>query len=131
MDSALSPVSRDHATELAWAAGFFDGEGSTSVDRGTGKAYGYLRLSVAQSSDSGPPSTLVRFHGIVGGKINGPYTTQRPDGFTRKPRYILVVYQEVAERALALMWPYLGVEKRAQADAARSTVAGIREARAA
>ena len=50
--------------ELAWAAGFFDGEGSTILTTKTDKRLGQLSLSVAQSAD---PETLYRFRDAVKG----------------------------------------------------------------
>lgn len=55
--------------ELAWAAGFFDGEGSVSVgtDRRAGTAVS-IALTVVQSGPADqPPASLVRFLEAVGG----------------------------------------------------------------
>lgn len=55
-------------TELAWAAGFFEGEGSVSwtkpymFKKEKGMARRYIRLSVHQHHD---PYTLHRFHAAV------------------------------------------------------------------
>ena len=53
-------------SELAWAAGFFDGEGSTSILKAQRDKYTYIRMSVNQKY----PECLERFQRIIGyGKI--------------------------------------------------------------
>jgi len=94
--------------ELAWAAGFFDGEGGTyAVDNG-----GYLRayLAIGQSDRE----SLERFQCAVGaGSICGPYA---PGKLGKKPRYHYHVYSQDAVRAvLWKLWGYLGQVKRDQA----------------
>jgi hypothetical protein len=97
---------------LAWAAGFFDGEGST-IAKGTRARphYHQLLLSVPQSG-SQLPEVLERFQqaALGTGRIDGPNS----DGvWWWRPRG-----RADAESTLALMWPYLGVVKREQANAA-------------
>lgn len=106
--------------ELAWAAGFFDGEGSTMVHSDESRP-GYLRLevSVPQSGhDTGIPALLVHFQAAVGGmgRIAGP---ERRD-----------VYKWVsggrleAIAVVAFLWSHLGPVKRRQAnDAIRAFLA--------
>jgi len=71
-----------NSSELAWAAGFFDGEGCVFIrtyQRKSGPA-SYLSLSVSQTDRE----LLERFQEAVGvGKINGPYH----NGSGRKPKY--------------------------------------------
>lgn len=56
--------------ELAWAAGFFDGEGNTYVRVPTGRDYGYVVVSVGQCD----PRPLERFQEAVNaGHVYGPY----------------------------------------------------------
>jgi hypothetical protein len=71
-----SPAVVLNGAELAWAAGFFDGEGSTMVHTDESRP-GYLRLEmvVPQSGrGAGVPAALVRFHTALGamGRIVGP-----------------------------------------------------------
>lgn len=99
---------------LAWAAGFFDGEGSTIARNHSRRPhYKQLVVSVPQSGrDATPPDVLVRFRtAVLGmGEIVEPNAEHvwvwrsrgRVDG----------------ELTLALLWPYLGAVKRAQAVAA-------------
>src|SRR5713226_1944931 len=99
----------DHA-QLAWAAGFFDGEGSTI-------AYecrpGYLRLvvSVPQFGGSTTPEVLFRFkHAMLG---LGEIVPQNEGMCVWRSRS-----GEEGQAAIALMWRQLGPVKRRQASAA-------------
>lgn len=94
---------------LAWAAGFFDGEGSTLLSKRH-----QLTISVAQSGDEGR-LILERFNQSVGGigKVKGPYTTKGP---THKPVYVFGVYGfEKVQAIIAMLWPWLTEPKRRQA----------------
>ncbi len=98
---------------LAWAAGFFDGEGST-IAKGTAARphYHQLQLSVPQSGGPQFPEVLDRFQqaALGTGRRDGP----NKDGvWTWRARG-----RADAESTLALMWPYLGVVKREQANTA-------------
>lgn len=87
-------------TELAWAAGFFDGEGHTFFKRGLGVQVGQYE-----------PTTLERFFAAVGvGRIYGPY--RRKDG---KLNWTWGGWGQNGATALALLWPYLSEPKRQQA----------------
>lgn len=109
----------DLQTELAWAAGFFDGEGSIYVHHikrhkggTTGRYYAItsVEISVAQS-DKRP---LNRFLNIINiGRIAGPY---QPKYRNAKPYW----YWKTAGRpsvhaVLSLLWPYLSEPKKEQA----------------
>lgn len=69
-------------TELAWAAGFFEGEGCIFYPRG----YRSVHLIIGQSADdeSEPPS-LRRFRQAVGDL--GQITPVPPNQLSRKPRW--------------------------------------------
>ena len=100
--------------ERAWAAGLFDGDGSTCFERhGTRADYRRADMAVTQTSRSGTPEVLVRFHRLVGvGHLNGPYGgTELWDPVYRWKAHRLIDIVKVA-RAL---WPWLGAVKRAQA----------------
>ena len=98
--------------ELAWAAGFFDGEGSTILHTDESRP-GYLRLevSVPQSGhDAGVPAVLIRFQKAVGGlcRIVGP------EG---RDIYKCVSSGRLEAMAIvALLWSQLGDVKRRQAN---------------
>lgn len=104
---------------LAWAAGFFDGEGSTCVMRGKGRNGWGICLTIQQNNRS----TLERFAAIIGGDppIYGPYVYKMKKV---NPRYDLRIYGlDRVNKALGLLWPWLGDEKREQAHRARETYA--------
>ncbi|MDP9320171.1 MAG: hypothetical protein M3P16_03625 [Chloroflexota bacterium] len=65
---------RRRPLELAWAAGFFDGEGSTIARRDRARpGYRRLVLSVPQAGGNIPPEVLVRFrHAILAMGSIGP-----------------------------------------------------------
>lgn len=97
--------------ERAWAAGFFDGEGSTHVQL----PY-YLTVALGQSGDGGHDN-LERFKRAVGvGVITGPYQGNLPG---RQPRwYYAAKGQFDARQVLDALWPWLGDVKRRQAEVA-------------
>jgi hypothetical protein len=106
--------------ELAWAAGFFDGEGSTSAPCGTrqsgrqaGQSYRQVKVQVSQNDTA----VLERFRDAVGvGSIYGPYTQAAP---TRKPVWHFSAQGvEDAQLIIWQLWPWLGGIKRQQAEAA-------------
>ena len=89
--------------ELAWAAGFFDGEGSTSL--AVGKKNKLPRISISQKKSE----CLYKFRRIVGfGNVYGPlrdynihvYSIQNAKGI---------------DTTLTLLWPHLSEVKREQA----------------
>lgn len=95
-------VSRE---ELAWAAGFFDGEGYIAGHncRGSGQ-----RLQIPQVDRR----ALDRFQRAMGfGKVVGPW----PNGkFSPRYHYRVGRFAEV-QAAIALMWTWLGPVKKEQA----------------
>jgi len=101
------------STELAWAAGFFDGEGNANFS--AGKAGRNVVIQVLQAGVA-TPEVLIRFQEAVGcGKIYGPY-----DWSNRKSKNILPMWKwcinskkgvrEVYEK----LYPYLCEIKRNQ-----------------
>jgi hypothetical protein len=104
------------ASELAWAAGFFDGEGCTSVTSCRPKKRALnqdrpmrgLRASLAQVE----LEPLLRFHRAVGvGAVRGPYKygTNKHPYFQWNASNMDVI--EVIDR----LWPYLSTVKKKQA----------------
>lgn len=96
--------------DYAWAAGFFDGEGCSHGYRGGPKSRPALMLVISQSSDTGPPETLIRFKELFGAQVYA----KRPSTLSKKPRYQWSASAVIATDAMAKMWPYLGQEKREQ-----------------
>ncbi len=101
--------------ELAWAAGFYDGEGyaGTQLARSGNR---HLRLSIGQADRS----LLERFQRAVYGlgRINGPYQRSAPDGTPRKPMHYWRASSCEARRVIDLLTPYLSEPKLAQIEAA-------------
>ena len=105
--------------ELAWAAGFCDGEGSFHVDlkgfkRGK-RGKPNPRFEIGQIE----PFILERFRAAVGfaNPINGPYNNTKNDA--KRPAAPAFVYGvsgfENVQMLLILLWPWLGPTKREQA----------------
>lgn len=108
---------RSRTTEIAWATGLFDGEGSTSLAGPSDRPF--VKLELSQSSATGVPLLLKRFQAAVAaGFIGGPYAPR--NAWARLPQYrwSLGARDEV-ERVLELMWPLLSTHKRDQADRVR------------
>ena len=108
--------------ELAWAGGFFDGEGSTYLEKHRSHArYFVPRLHVTQSSRAGVAPELLRFMTAIGGigKISGLRTDKR-DG---KPyrRWRAYTEQDV-QLGLHLLLPFIGAVKRSQAIAVMQVI---------
>ena len=95
--------------ELAWAAGFFDGEGSTLIRRQSRTPQ--IAVQVAQTD----PRVLERFKTAVGslGNITGPY---RSKNARHKEKWSFSAASfEQAQAILAMLWKFLGPVKREQA----------------
>jgi hypothetical protein len=105
----------------AWAAGLYDGEGSTYLlDHRSHANYRIAEARVTQTSPSGPPEVLTRFAQIVGlGHINGPYG----DDDAHRPvyRWTTCVFTEI-DLMLDRIWPWLGTVKRRQASVVRDVI---------
>ena len=96
-------------TELAWAAGLFDGEGTTchaGRPRADGKRPS-LRLHLSQANTG--PGILLRLQAALGvGQVKN-----RPD---RPGVWVWKCTDRAGcEQALRLMWPYLSEPKQQQA----------------
>jgi hypothetical protein len=99
--------------ELAWAAGFFDGEGWSSCVNNTGKNPS-LVIGVNQVCYR----TLSRFADAVEiGNTFGPYQPGNPNA---KPQYAWKATGYKAVVILDKLWPYLGETKREQATKAKA-----------
>ena len=96
--------------ELAWAAGFFDGEGSVGcyeTENGSKFRSPRLNLQVCQTS----PDVLIRFANAVGvGRVRGPYG---PKAANSSPywSYGTEAFQNV-QQVVASLWPMLSQQKR-------------------
>ena len=101
---------------LAWAAGFYDGEGCMTccydVKNKDGTHYRAIKFVISQS---GFVDLLERFKLIIGfGSIYGPYTKNHKTA--KLPRYnIRLSGFEKCQFMIALLWKHLGDQKRIQA----------------
>lgn len=104
--------------ELAWAAGFFDGEGTVSQTTAKGTHKRYLIVRLAQT-DRRP---LERFAAAVGhGRVNGPYTHTKGEG-RWSDFYTWQAGGSKAEMVLAKLDPFLSAPKREQAERVRERI---------
>lgn len=89
---------------IAWAAGFFDGEGCFSyIQRSR-----FVIASVAQVDRE----TLDRFHEVVRvGSVKGPYPP-REGTYNKSPQFRFQAYGENAVVIAETLWPFLGGAKR-------------------
>lgn len=120
--------------ELAWAAGFFDGEGCASLARSTGwsKMLGrervYLRpwLTIGQTDRW----VLDRFHQAVGvGRVTGPHVHDARNPRAREQwRYESTSFAD-SVAVIALLWRWLSPVKREQAARVFRAVKQAREPR--
>jgi len=124
LGAALPPVvwPGSMSEELAWAGGFFDGEGSTYLEKHrTHPGYFYPVLYVPQSAESGVAPELLRLNSAVGelGRISGV----RRDSQDQTPyRRWRVVTPRKVQTALHLLWPFIGDVKRRQAQFVMRTI---------
>lgn len=105
--------------ELAWAAGFFDGEGHVrnriaklDAARTSPNPSVMLMLTISQASS---PELLERVRAAIGvGAVYGPYEhRQRPN---QKPFYTFTACGiEKVQHCICCLWPWLGSTKRQQA----------------
>lgn len=95
--------------ELAWAAGFLDGEGCFSYTE-SGR---HACVSITQTERQ----PLERFLAAVGtGRIYRPYEKPTGGQWRRKPQYVFRVHrQERVQAIAAMLWFKLGPIKRRQA----------------
>ena len=98
--------------QLAWAAGFFDGEGSIHSANSKLKKT-YPNVGITQVGAHGR-ELLERFQNAVGGigKIYGPYKKT----IAGNPRYQWETWGfEKSQAVIAMLWEFLGPVKRAKA----------------
>jgi hypothetical protein len=98
--------------ELAWAAGFFDGEGNIRVkfNKQGDRTYCNPGLSANQID----PQVLERFkRAVMVGKVYGPYDLSR---YGKQPQWCYEAYAfEHVQAVVAMLWKWLSPVKRQQA----------------
>lgn len=91
-------------TEIAWAAGFFDGEGYCGLS-----SDGYVSVKIGQIH----PEVLERFARAVGhGQVTGPRKVG--DNPNWQDLWSYQIGGEPAILVMNLLWPYLSTVKRIQ-----------------
>lgn len=112
-------VARVSETELAWAAGFFDGEGSIFVNHVERSKHRdrvgcpvYRCTSPVLSIAHVRREPLDRFCVAVGGRVRGPY---KPRTAKAKPYHRWEASGRASvHRVITLLWRYLSAPKREQ-----------------
>lgn len=100
-------MSKSH--QLAWAAGFMDGDGHISIQnrktKHKEKTYTgtYLRVGACQAS----LAPLEKLQSLFGGSIKPKNSGPNPQGYNRKPQWVWCLSTEQAKNALEQMMPYL------------------------
>jgi hypothetical protein len=95
-------------TEIAWAAGLFDGEGSMWIQRKPEyPKWRGVAMELPQSSANGIPECLRRFQRVVGvGTIRGPLAPR--NRWSKLPQYRWSANgRHVISRLVVALWPYL------------------------
>lgn len=106
-------------TELAWAAGFFDGEGTTCKTKESYRSGSIAtRFSVPQKGTV----CLTRFQKALGGLGKIYPRTCRVSLFA-------IARLEDVDKALTLLWPYLSEPKREQAIKTGFTFGVVRQSK--
>ena len=101
------------STQLAWVAGFFDGEGYIGASGAPGRRT--IEMSIGQASTDTVPVTLARVALVLGvGYLRGPRTMA--NAWSKLPQYVwrANAFGDV-QFAVAMLWRWLGPVKRAQA----------------
>jgi hypothetical protein len=114
--AAKVPKKRVRLTEIAWAAGFFDGEGHTGIRYShyktrqgkPRKGTPSVHLSVSQVHKH----VLTRFYKAIGsiGNINGPYQYST----NKQPHYVWSIAHSRADYVFHKLKPYLCSVKKQQ-----------------
>ena len=100
--------------ELAWAAGFADGEAHFGIVTHHKYNSKHAHLVICQTED-GP---LQRFQDALGlGIIYGPYQPKVKKGNQRPYKQLHISKFESLQQAVCLLWPWLSRPKRNQAKA--------------
>lgn len=103
---AKNGVVRTFDPEVAWAAGFFEGEGT--ITRSNGRLV--VRLNNTDSEPVYQFAHIIRF-----GEVYGPYHYESRDGYRRKPFWVWLAEEFEALEVLELLWPALSIKRRSQA----------------
>lgn len=120
-ERATSTAVTESEDWAAWAAGLYDGEGSTYLTPHRSHAgYNNAEARITQGSPMDVPEVLNRFVRIVGrGHINGPYRQEEANLLVY--RWTACAYRDI-DQVLTTIWPWLGAVKREQATRVRAVM---------
>lgn len=119
MDEPTSFIPDTH--ELAWAAGFFDGEGNVRAkpNRQHARVYYHPVVFIPQID----PQVLERFRSAVGlGKVTGPWNRSRYAPNRQDQWYYEAYSFERTQAVVAMLWKWLSPVKREQVRAVFATI---------
>lgn len=100
-------MSKSH--QLAWAAGFMDGDGFITIQnrktKHKDKVYcgHYLRVGACQAS----LKPLEKLQSLFGGSIRSKNSGPNPHNYNRKPQWMWTLSTNEAKNALEQLLPYL------------------------
>lgn len=95
--------------DLAWVAGFLEGEGSFALSNGSSSPHAYARVSAYQVQRW----PIDRLAAILGGKI-----TQRPARGNQQPCWVWNLHGTAAREVMVLLRPHLSPKRQSQIDIA-------------
>lgn len=107
----LDPVRHANDTEVAWAAGFYEGEGSCI---NTGKGRRSFGVSVAQKD----PEVLYRLRDLFGGRV-AEFLNNRGTIASKSKPFTIFIWRVCGDRSrifLTAIYPYLSGRRKAQID---------------
>ncbi|KKN48386.1 hypothetical protein LCGC14_0653330 [marine sediment metagenome] len=109
-------IASPHQLEIAWAAGFYDGEGSVSCGSNNGNPQTRIQLGIGQKNDGDKiAAVLERFKKAVGvGKI---YRKTRKGKEINQHQYLISKEKDV-HKVINKLWPFMSYKKRYQATTA-------------
>ena len=112
-DTGATRDTNEGKLEIAWAAGFYDGEGSISCGSNNGNPHTRIQLGIGQKNYNGEISdTLKKFKKIVGcGHI---YQKTKTGKEINQHQFIISKSSDV-KLALNLLWQHLSTAKKEQA----------------
>lgn len=99
-------------TEIAWAAGLFEGEGSVLAN--PNRKHGMPKLALNMTD----LDVIGRYAVIVGGHVTGPYKSASRHVLCANPKPLYSWSEgrrEVVPLILSAFWPYLGERRRTRA----------------
>jgi len=103
----------DYEINIAWATGFYDGDGSMCCTSNNGKKYQRLQLTIGQKDYNGKVAdTLVKFKNIVG---CGYIYQKNKKGKEINQHQFFVTKREDVKKVINLLWKHLSISKKNQA----------------